>query len=223
MTCFGSDIYFVVGASGGVETLDLLHLSGPGIENGRASLVHLGRILDTFGRLVLDRLSVRQPDVRKEQRDDECGGRDGHPYDDEQSLRLVVRSGDGEAFRRTGDVRLDEGRRVLVSGRGEGRIGEILLELSGDFIGPDAYMVAKQNSMNGSTYCASELEHILRRTSTDGRTDTSRDIVHQQPSGRDSSHVYRADCPQRKNALMTARQTHVRASKRTAGRPGWGN
>lgn len=212
----------MVGASGGVETLDLLHLSGPGIENRRTSLVHLGRILDTLGRLVLDRLSVRQPDVGEEERDDERRSRDGHSYNDEQTLRLVVRSGDGEAFRRTGDVGLDERRRILVGGCGEGRVGEILLELSGDFIGPDAYM-AKQNSVNGSTYCASELEHILRRTSPDGRTDTSSDIVHQQPSGRDSSHVYRADCPQRKDASMTAQHTHVRASKRTAGRPGWGN
>lgn len=138
MPCFGSDRFFVVGASRGLETLDLLHLSGSRIENGRASLVHLGGILDTFGRLVLDGLSVRQPDVREEQRDDERRSRDGHSYDDEQTLRLVVRSGDSEPFRCTRDVRLDERRRILVGGGGEGRVGEILLELSGDFVRPDA-------------------------------------------------------------------------------------
>jgi hypothetical protein len=138
----------------------LLHLSGPRIENGRTRLVHLGRILDTLGRLVLDRLSVRQPDVREEQRDDERRSRDGHSYDDEQTLRLVVRSGDRETFRSPGHVRLDERRRVLVSGRGEGRVGEIFLELSGDFVRPDAY-VAKQNSVSGSTSCASEPRQIL--------------------------------------------------------------
>lgn len=150
----------MVGATGGVETLDLLHLSGPGIENRRTSLVHLGRILDTLGRLVLDRLSIRQPDVGEEERDDERGGRDGHSYDDEQTLRLVVRSGDGETFRSPGDVGLDERRRVLVGGCGEGRVGEIFLELSGDFVRPDAYR-EKSNKVSGSTSCASEPRQIL--------------------------------------------------------------
>jgi hypothetical protein len=61
-----------------------------------------------------------------------------------------VRSGDGETFRRTGDVGLDERRRVLVGGRGEGRVGEVLLKLSGDFIGPDAYR-EKSNKVSEST------------------------------------------------------------------------
>lgn len=129
----------MVSANRGVDSEHaLLHLSGPRIENGRASLVHLGRILDTFRGLVLDRLSVRQPDVGEEKRYDERRSRDGHSYDDEQTLRLVVRTGDGETFRSPGYVGLDERRRVLVGGGGEGRVGEILLELSRDFVRPDA-------------------------------------------------------------------------------------
>lgn len=147
---------FVINAGCGLETLRLLHLSGPRIENGRTRLVHLGRILDTLGRLVLDRLSIWQPDVRKEQRDDERRSRDGHPYDDEQTLRLVVRAGDGETLRSPGDVRLDERRRVLVGGRGEGRVGEVLLKLSGDFVRPDAYR-EKSNKVSGSTSWAWDL------------------------------------------------------------------
>jgi hypothetical protein len=49
-----------------------------------------------------------------------------------------VRTGDGETFRSPGYVGLDERRRVLVGGGGEGRVGEILLELSRDFVRPDA-------------------------------------------------------------------------------------
>lgn len=64
--------------------------------------------------LVFDRLRVRKANVGQEARSDKRYGRHRHADDDHEALGFIVRPGDGDPFRSTGQILDDEAGRVLV-------------------------------------------------------------------------------------------------------------